>query len=472
MPLFSKLGVCVVPKGTTPAQLFARIFALFMDKNAPRAERDNAERQLDAWLRRHGNTRTDIPAILVQAAADDAEAQPPPPSSDPRDHAPHPFNNPEFTPAGLVEGIVAKYVIMKPHVRVIYSLWICFTHVYTMFAVAPRVALTSEDSDSGKTTALKVARPLVYRPNPEVFGTGAAIGEFIDEGPGTVLLDELDLLDAEGWRRLQQIWNLGHERGAKISLVIGGKRKLVGIHAPMLAAGVGSFLAPTQKTRTFNLEMEPYTEQTKPERKWNHPKDEADATERIRELDAVYSYLRHWAAAVKLDPAPRVPPGVLRRFEDNVCGLLAIADSCGPEWGRRAREAIMFLLDKEKAEHPKFTMIRHGLAIFDALELDQIRSTQFNQALKQLDVPDARWTRYRGPSGIELAHPLEMHEQAALLEKVGIESTRCRPPRGKQFRGYKRAQFEEAWRKHGAPAPAEAEPGRGRLRLISSPQSD
>jgi hypothetical protein len=65
-----------------------------------------------------------------------------------------------------------------------------------------------------------------------------------------------------------------------------------------------------------------------------------------------------------------------------------------------------------------------------------------------------------------------MHEQATLLTKVDIESTRCRSLRGRQFRGYKRAQFEEAWRKHGAAGRDEAEPERGRLRLISSPQSD
>ena len=75
-----------------------------------------------------------------------------------------------------------------------------------------------------------------------------------------------------------------------------GRRKLISLHAPMLAAGVGSFLAPQQQSRTFNLEMEPYTEETKPERDWSAA-DEDD----IRHLNAVYSFLRHWAAKVKLD---------------------------------------------------------------------------------------------------------------------------------------------------------------------------
>jgi len=277
------------------------------------------------------------------------------------------------------------------------------------------------------------------------------------------MLDELDQADAGGRRNLQRIWNLGHKRGAKISLQVGGRRKLTDIYAPMWAAGIGGFLAPTQKGRTFNLEMEPYTEETKPECDYNTDLD-------VTEFDAVYSFLRHWAASVKLNPKPAMPPGVIRRFADNVRGLLSIADSCGPEWGRRAREAVTFLLEKEKAERPQITMVRHGLVIFEALGLEQIGSVRFNKELRRLDLPDAKWIRYRGPSGVEYAHPLELYEQAALGEKVGIYSTRVRPPGEKQCRGYKLAQFEEARRKYGVAEPDETAVGRARLRLV--PPSD
>jgi hypothetical protein len=86
-------------------------------------------------------------------------------------------------------------------------------------------------------------------------------------------------------------------------MMIRGRRKLINLHAPMLAAGVGSFLAPTQKSRTLTLEMEPYTEETKPEREYTSEDD-------FRDLDAVYSYLRHWAAGARLNPKPAMPPGV------------------------------------------------------------------------------------------------------------------------------------------------------------------
>lgn len=113
-------------------------------------------------------------------------------------------------------------------------------------------------------------------------------------------------------------------------------------------------------------------------------------------------------------------------------------------------------------------MVRHGLVIFDALEVSEIRSGRFNKELKQLDLPDARWTRFRGPSGTDYAHPIEMNEQAKLLEKVGIYSVRVRPPGEKQCRGYKLAQFEEAQRKYGVTAPEEGA-GRAHLRLVKPP---
>jgi hypothetical protein len=456
---------------STSEQRFSKIFATFIDPATQPNVHANAERAMDRWLKDHGKTRADIKAILAKAQADDVAAQPPPPPSDPRDTAPHPFDDPKFTPAGLVEGIVAKYVTMSEHVSVISSLWTCLTHVYMQFAIAPRVALVSAESVCGKSTLRKVARHLVYRPNRAALSTCAAIERFLDQGPGTAMLDEVDNTDAEAKPRLRRIWNEGFERGAETALVIGGREKFFSIYAPMLVAGIGNkFLVQSQMTRTFVLDMQRYTEQTKPERNYRVNPD-------IGEFDAVYSFIRHWAANVKLDPDPTMPPGILDRHADNARGLLSIADSCGPVWGQRAREAVLSLLEKEKAELPQHILVRHGLLIFAVLEPedDQIGTVLFNQELKRLDLPDAMWGRYRGPDGAEIAHPITMQEQGALFSKVGVHSETCWPSgpriRGGAFRGYKLAQFQEAQRKYGVAAPDETEVGRARLRLVK-PQSD
>jgi hypothetical protein len=138
---------------STPAQTFKRIFDTWAHPGTQPGDRANAERKMDSWLRRHGKTRADISAILAQAGADDAAAAPPPPPPDPRAAQPHPFESREFTPAGLVRGIVGKYLAMEWYVAVIYSLWIVFTHVYARFEIAPRLVMVSEGPDSGKSMA-------------------------------------------------------------------------------------------------------------------------------------------------------------------------------------------------------------------------------------------------------------------------------------------------------------------------------
>jgi hypothetical protein len=443
-----------MPKNT-PAQHFRDLFNRFI-AGSTEHERAEGEKKMDAWLKRHGKTRIDAPKVLAQAAADDAAQQPPPPPSDPRDAQKHPFEDPRFTPAGLVLAVTEKYLTMTRHVATIYSLWICFTHVYTQFRIAPRLALVSELPKSGKTVTVDVAKCLVLRPNPEDYCTAAALAEHIDEGPGTVGVDEIDLVPPEVFQALLLIWNLGHKRGAKRGLVVKGKRKVVHLHAPMMGAGLGRFLRLAQITRTYILEMEQYTEETMPEKVF-------DETE-TADLDNVYRYLRQWAPKVKLDLKPPMPPGVIGRDADNARGLLAVAHACGPEWVQRLHEALTFFLEKAKSERPEIVMIRHGLAIFDMLEIDAIRSTRFHQELKRLDLPDARWTRYRGPSGTDTAHPLRPDERAALLKMVGIFVKKCKPPNEKQFRGYTLAQFEEAHRIHCAPG---AGAGTPRLRLIT-----
>jgi hypothetical protein len=446
---------------------FAALHAALHDPVENR--RDKARKALAKFLSDRGLTHNDIPAIFARIGQLEAASAPPPPPNDPRDAQPNPFEDPAYTPAGLVRGIVEKYLTMEWHVAVIYSLWLVFTHVYLQFEIAPRLVMVSEGPDAGKSTARKVASHLVYRPNEEALGTAAAIRDYLDHGPGTILLDELDYLDADARRQLLKLWNLGHERGAKISLMVKGRRKLVSIHAPILGAGIGDVLERTQQTRTFRLDMEPYTQETKPERRY----DSSD----VADLNAVYSYLRNWARNVKLNPDPDTA-GLIRRFADNARGLLAVADSCGREWGRLARDAVMVFADREKAEQPHLLIVKHGLAIFDAAGLDQakdvISTVQFNRELRLLEFPDAHWSRYRGAGGMAYPHPITVSEQAALLRrKPNKIASFSQWPGGKRIPGmtsskaYRRGDFEAAWRKH------EAAKERAELRLrLVTPISD
>jgi hypothetical protein len=464
-----------VAQKSTAEQTFRSIFNLWVDENTPREERDVAGRKMDAWLRRRGKSRVDISSILAEAERDDAATNPSTPPPNPRASAPHPFDDPKYNPANLVEDVVRKYVAMRPHVRVIFVLSIIFSHFYTRFRIAPRIALVSEDPDSGKTTALEVARSLAFRSNEEALGTVAAIRRFLKQGPATIVLDEIDLIDAAVRKALLLLWNLGHAQGARHALMSGNNRDVIDLHAPMITAGLGSFLGRAQFTRTLVLRMYPFDEGSGPPRDWwapsNEEEDPTDTAEaRKAELSVLYAYLGHFAATRKPNLRPPIPPGIIRRSADNVRGLFAMADLCGDEWPRRLRKALTILFGEMKAELPNLVILRHGLAIFDMLSIDEIEINKFNRELRRLDLPGINWSQYRGASGLEsYARPIDMNQQGRLLASVGVKSHPAWPPgprrAGTGFRIYERAEFQEALRRELRRAGA-SKPSAPPLRLV------
>jgi hypothetical protein len=101
------------------AQKFADIFARFTSGSTAE-ERATGERMMDAWLKRNGKTRIDIPSVLAQAVADDEAASPPPPPSDPRDSDP---TGPIITPLDLVHALLQDYIALDKYEYVAMALW-------------------------------------------------------------------------------------------------------------------------------------------------------------------------------------------------------------------------------------------------------------------------------------------------------------------------------------------------------------
>jgi hypothetical protein len=252
-------------------------------------------------------------------------------------------------------------------------------------------------------------------------GTGAAIEEHFIQGPGTLMLDEAQYTDADAKRRSLRIWNQGHvdDRGSKFSKMKAGKKQTVSYFAMVFLAGVnkgiGRLLAGQQQSRTLRLEMQKYSKETMPERNYRI-KEQVD----VEAFNASYSLVCGWAAKVKLNPNPPMPSELIARDADNFRGLLAVADDCGGEWPRRAREALMALFEQQRAESSEIVILRHGLTIFDTLEIERVKTTEFDKELRRLDEPGMDWSRYRGLGGDDHEHPITAGERAELLRESSI----------------------------------------------------
>jgi hypothetical protein len=450
-----------VAKGQTPEQKFKHLYDLYLDESTTQGERDSAQRKWREWLKRHNKKSSDIPLILAKAVKDDDAANPHPPPPDPRDHGAaspgdHVFDDADHDPATMIEEFVRLYLAMREHALVVFVLSIAATHVYEKFSIASRVLFTSEDPDSGKSTALEIARSLMYRANEESFATAAAIRDHLgrtlaaDSASCSVALDEGDLLDAKARAALLLLWNLGHAKGAKHSLMAGGHKKLTNLFAPMFAAGLGRILGPAQLSRTFVLRMRPYDEKTKPELDWWAPGEEGDTAESRKEtIDTFYLYLRYWAATRKFGLQPRMPAGIIRRAADNFRSLLSVADVCGGDWPRRAREALVTLVKETTDDQPKAIILRHGRLLFERLETDELEVGLFNRELRKLSEPEFDWNRYRGPTGNRSEHSISISEQGRLLAPKVRSQTKWSTPRSQRKPGdckrvLLRSEFEAA----------------------------
>ena len=96
---------------------------------------------------------------------------------------------------------------------------------------------------------------------------------------------------------------------------------------------------------------------------------------------------------------------------------------------------------------------------------------KLDKELHQLDLPDAYWSRYRGPGGMNTPHAITLPEQAALLQKKPhYIASRSHWPAGRWTAGvssgkvYRRG---DAWGKH----EAARERTKPRLHLVT-PTSD
>src|SRR5262249_4051604 len=131
----------VMPK-KTPAQRFHDLFKQWTS-GANEHVRAEAEKKMDGWLAKHGKTRADISSIVAEAVDAALKANPPPPPPDARVDESVRYDPKRHSVASLVENLLRAYVTMSEPVLVIYSLAICLTHVYTRFAIAPRIVLAS-----------------------------------------------------------------------------------------------------------------------------------------------------------------------------------------------------------------------------------------------------------------------------------------------------------------------------------------
>jgi putative DNA primase/helicase len=397
-------------------------------------ERETSRQWLNDLLIRCRKTWNDLADLLLSPTssswADSTTDTTPPPG----------FHGSELAVIDLVHRVVEWYVWLTPAQRVAVTLWILHTHVYDRFQVTPRLALVSPVRACGNTVLVDLIEALVPKPEKPDIITPAALYHIIDERHPTVLLDKGDIglmLAPNGFYRA--ILNSGHRRGGSRTILHEGRPRRFSTHAPLLVAGIGRFPLPLMHLAVV-IETVRYDGSGELKR----------FTGRDPVIDYIFGRLRSWAPEVDLDAESQLPPQLSNRQADNWRPLIAIADTFGPEWGRRARDAAIELTLAHQDEDAGRLLLHDIRCIFDERRVDRLSSEELVAALNDLD--DSMWCEWRGPQGDQQPRRLSKGGLAQMLMSFDIRPRTIWPPHrspvSKSKKGYLRLQFESAWRSY------------------------
>jgi hypothetical protein len=396
-------------------------------------ERATARRNIFDLLGRHRKRWNDLADVLC-AHSHEAWA------CDPLGDDP-----PRVNPLALVDYLLREYLELREHEYVALSLWSLHSHVYEQFMHTPRLVLRSPAPGCGKTTLLLILEKLTARGKKYDSITTAALLRRIDRTHLTALLDEAHNLGVElqSNGNLRALFNSGHGKGGKRSLMERGEDRDYSTFAPLALALPIAFggLPSELNSRSITVAMERNAGQRKLKRfDSNHPD---------RALDVAYEQILLWRRDVELDPDPEMPAGLgMNRIADNWRVLLSIADGLG--WSERARDAMLIFAREQWDADLRAALLADIRRVFTTRDVDSLSTKTLLDALHDLD--GSGWSHFCGVDHNKQPHALTDSDLALMLKPFRIRPRSIWPahrtPESRSSKGYRRGDFETAWRKY------------------------
>lgn len=330
---------------------------------------------------------------------------------------------------------IRRYMVMPPHSAEATALWVAHAHVFQLWQQTPRLSISAPTMGSGKSTLLDVISCLVPRALKTENLSTAVLFRAVEKYRPTLLVDEVDtfLRDNE---ELRGCLNAGHAKGAKHLRCEGDNHEIKSFStfAPAALAGIGN-LPGTLEDRAVSIVLQ----RRKP--------DEYIQDFRADRAAALYNIASEIARWVEDNmPAlecaePVMPPGIHNRRADNWRPLLAIADTAGGEWPKRARAAALALSGKnDEAASYNEQVLADIRDVFNYRDADRIESKVLVDALIQMD--ERPWAEFRR------GKPISSRQLSSLLKPFGITSGSIRFDDGHTAKGYYQKDFEVAFSRY------------------------
>ena len=333
-----------------------------------------------------------------------------------------------------IEARILQHVAMPKHLAFTVALWIGQSWIHNHATYSPILFITSPERDSGKTTLVGIVGFIARRSLLSVGISAAALYRSIEKWQPTFVIDEADEAFADN-PDLRQVVNSGWTRGQgvvrcdpdtneprKFSTFCPKAIALKGKNAPDTILSRAIFITLQRRIKSEAVAHFDHVDDT--------------GFRRLR------SQLARWAAdngeALGM-VRPAMPDGFLNRTASNWQLMFAIADSLGEGAGARTREAAQHIVGITDLTSAGVALLRDIKTMFDRSTLDYLTSKAIVDDLtSDPEKPWAEWSRGK---------PITEKGVASLLHEYFI-SSRAVGPREARAKGYRKANFEDAWKRY------------------------
>jgi putative DNA primase/helicase len=331
---------------------------------------------------------------------------------------------------------IREYVIAPEHVAEVAALWVVHAHVFDLWQVTPRLAISAPTMRSGKSLMKDVLGCLVPRAIETENLSAAVMFRAVDKYRPTMLVDEVDTFLHDN-DELRGILNSGYRKGGQALRCEGDNYdiKAFKIFAPVVIVGIGK-LPNTLADRSIHAELQ---------RKKSNEKTRGFRRDRTDHLRDIARQVARWTIdnlPALSDADPTMPPGIFNRTADNWRPLLAIADIAGGEWPVRARTAAVALSgsDADDAESMKVQLLVDIHTIFQHVSEDRIMTKALLSRLQEME--DRPWNNFRR------GKPLAARTLGDMLRSFKIFPNTIRFSDGGVAKGYEKLAFENAFARY------------------------
>ena len=345
-----------------------------------------------------------------------------------------------------VEARILQHVVMPKDLAFVVALWVGQTWIHQHGTYSPILGVTSAERDSGKSTLMGVVGFLVRRSLLSVGISAAALYRSIEKWNPTFVVDEADDAFVDN-PDLRQVINSGWTRGQGVMRCDPdtNEPRRFSTFCPKAIALKGKKMPDTMLSRTIFIEMKRRLRSEKVDH-FRHLDDAGFA--RMRSQLARWAH--HSGEALGL-AQPAQPEGFMNRTASNWQLMFAIADSLGEEAGARARAIAQHIAGVTDMASAGVLLLQDVKTMFEASTLDYLTSkTIIERLTADPEKPWAEWSRDK---------PITEKGVAVLLHEYRIVS-RAVGPKDARAKGYRKADFEDAWQRYLTP---EAEKAAGGL---------